>query len=158
MPRSPPKVIPFTYPQQKNVYVGENVTFQCLEIFSGTLPNVRWYHFTHKLNYTKLPILPKIIQSQNLRNQKLFNARLISPNLYTMFTLNLSNHRADSYVYDNTNPSGLRLDLINVNMNDTGAYTCFVSNNEGIDYATFYLKVHENEKKKVEAKTSLEPQ
>lgn len=76
-----------------------------------------------------------------------------------MFTLNLSNHRADSYVYDNTNPSGLRLDLINVNMNDTGAYTCFVSNNEGIDYATFYLKVHENEKKtNFEAKASLQPQ
>ena len=39
----PPKVIPYTRPQNRHARIGDNVTFDCLEILSGTIPDVRWF-------------------------------------------------------------------------------------------------------------------
>ena len=81
------------------------------------------------------------IQNENLP----YRLRYISAKNYVSFKLESRNKPRNEYLFDDTDPSGLRLNLDNVTMNDTGVYSCYVSNFEGSDYALFYLTVQSKE-------------
>lgn len=140
----PPKVIPYTRPQTLRAQSGSNVSFDCLEIISATIPDVRWFHlYTEDGNKRVLPKLPSYINWNDMNNREHeFIAEYISARQYTSFQVKATHTRpGNNFVYDDTDPSGLRLNLVNVTTKDTGAYTCYVSNLEGSDYTTFYLVV-----------------
>ena len=140
----PPKVIRFTRPQIQRVKAGENVTFDCLEIISVTLPDVRWFHLYNKKDHSILPDIPKNIDWDRInRKHYPFDSEYIPVYKYETFRLKSSHHKPrNDFIVDNTDPSGLRLTLYNVSTVDTGYYACFVSNFEGSDYATFSLIVN----------------
>ena len=139
----PPKVIPYTRPQNRHARIGDNVTFDCLEILSGTIPDVRWFHVFNEGDQSILPDIPKHMDWNNINNRiHSFEYKYIPANMYTTFKLKSSNHTPrNDFLLDDTDPFGLRLTLYNVKKNDTGTYTCYVSNYEGNDYSTFSLIV-----------------
>lgn len=142
----PPKVVPFTRPQLQYANVGDNVTFDCLEIISATLPHVQWFHILNKNNPNMLPQIPESLTEKTFKNSPLIYGKHISPNHYSLFRVNMTSHRSNNkYIYDNANPTGIRLNIESVSVSDTGAYTCFISNTEGKDYAVFYLVVNDSQ-------------
>ncbi|XP_065671591.1 fibroblast growth factor receptor-like 1 isoform X1 [Hydra vulgaris] len=139
----PPKVIPFTKPQFQIAKVGENVTFECLEILSGTIPDVRWFHLFNKEDRLKLPVIPEDFRWNDVNQKEMpFESNYVSADHYSVFKLKTAYHKPmNMYVHDDTDPYGLRLTITNVTTMDTGVYTCFVSNFEGSDYSFFFLQV-----------------
>lgn len=146
----PPKVIPFSRPRELIVPAGSNVSFECLEIISGTLPDVRWFQlYSDHDNQRILPTkIPDFINWNDINNPEYdFNFNYISPRKYSTFFVKPSHVQPKNpYLYDDTSPSGLRLNLVNVTTNDTGVYACYVSNLDGSDYALFYLRVDDTQK------------
>lgn len=145
----PPKVIPYTRPQIINAAVGQNVTLECLELISGTLPHVQWFHLYNNNNNNgeALPDIPSDINWLDINNPEYkFVSHYITAEKYESFKIKDLHAKVKSdYVYDNTDPYGLRLNLLHVEKKDTGAYACFVSNSEGSDYTLFYLVVQDKE-------------
>ena len=142
----PPKVIPYTRPQIINATVGQNVSMDCLEIISGTLPHVQWFHLSNPTDSSLLPAIPKNMNWLDINNPKNgFKSEYISAQKYESFKIkDLHPKTKNEYVYDNTDPYGLRLNLRHVRKEDTGVYVCYVSNSEGSDYTQFYLIVNDN--------------
>jgi len=143
----PPKVIPYTRPQIINAVVGQNVTMDSLEIISGTLPHVQWFHLSNADDNSVLPRIPRDINWLDITNpQHKFVSRYISAQKYRSFKVkDLHSKAKNEYVYDNTDPYGLRLNLDRVTREDTGVYVCYVSNSEGSDYTQFYLIVNDGD-------------
>ncbi|XP_057309057.1 contactin-4-like [Hydractinia symbiolongicarpus] len=137
----PPKVIPYTRPQIQHASVGENVTLDCLEIISVTIPDVRWFHLYNTQDRSVLPDIPEYMNWDSLDND-IYKSEYIDATQYSSFKIrSLNNKPKNEYLFDDTDPSGLRLNLRNVSTADTGAYSCYVSNFEGSDFATFFLIV-----------------
>ncbi|XP_066918796.1 fibroblast growth factor receptor-like 1 [Clytia hemisphaerica] len=142
----PPKVIPYTRPQIINTTVGQNVSMDCLEIISGTLPHVQWFHLSNPTDNSLLPTIPKNMNWLDINNPKNgFKSKYIPARKYESFKIkDLHPKTKNEYVYDNTDPYGLRLNLNRVRKEDTGVYVCYVSNSEGSDYTQFYLIVNDD--------------
>lgn len=126
------------------VKAGSNVSFDCLEIISATIPDVRWFHLYEEVNNKRvIPKIPEYINWNDINSpEHPFTAKYISAEHYMPFQVRWTHRKPENeYVYDDTDPSGLRLNLVNVTTKDTGAYTCYVSNLEGSDYEVYYLIV-----------------
>ena len=143
----PPKVIPYTRPQIINVTAGQNVSIDALEIISGTLPHVQWFHLSNSNDPSKLPTIPKGTNWMDMHSSRRndFVSKYITAGKYESFKIKDLHHTKpkNEFVYDNTDPYGLRLNLSGVRGHDTGIYVCYVSNSEGSDYTQFYLIVNE---------------
>ena len=144
----PPKVIPYTRPQIINVTAGQNVSIDSLEIISGTLPHVQWFHLSNSNDRFQLPYIPQDINWMDINNpQNEFVSEYIGADKYESFKIKdlLHTKEKNEFVYDNTDPYGLRLNLARVSRRDTGVYVCYVSNSEGSDYTQFYLIVNDSD-------------
>ena len=72
--------------------------------------------------------------------------KLIDPKHYETFSVESSDDtdspfHENPWIYDQTKPYGLRLNLDNVQVKDSGMYSCSASNNEGTDLSKLYLSV-----------------
>ncbi len=122
---------------------GQDVALDCLELTSSTLPYVAWHAW-------KEPVEKSVALSSIFRENKIKQAkklyRHIAPKYYSSFRVD-SSYRSGEYVnnpwvYDETKPYGLRLNLKNVTLADSGMYTCAASNYEGNDLAKLFLRVY----------------
>ena len=95
--------------------VGDNVTFTCIVLVSGTLPDYRWLKWNKSVNS-----IPKTY------NEILNGSyRLVDP--YSYKTVRVKNNY------------GVELNIVNVIEDDFGLYTCLVSNHIGDDFSSAFL-------------------
>lgn len=113
-PRSAP-ILQTNLPKNKTVQVGDNVTFTCIVLVSGTLPDFRWLKWNKSV--TSMPKTYKDILNGSYR--------LIDPYYYETVQVK-SNF-------------GVEVTIVNVTEDDFGLYTCFVSNHIGRDFRSTYL-------------------
>ena len=113
-PRSAP-ILQTGLPKNKTVQVGDNATFTCIVLVSGTLPDFRWLKWNKSVNS-----IPKTY------NEILNGSyRLIDPYYYKIVQVK-SNY-------------GVEVNIVNVTEEDFGLYTCFVSNHIGNDFSSAFL-------------------
>ena len=119
--------------ENKTAPVGTNTTLPCYELISGTIPDFRWLKWKHYVNYSILNDLPKDSKDMGeyLQVLKAENYKQVSKPAGSN----------DRVLY------GVELVLNNVTVNDSGWYTCLVSNHIGSDYASMYLSVGESTSK-----------
>ncbi|PFX31054.1 Myosin light chain kinase, smooth muscle [Stylophora pistillata] len=113
-PRSAP-ILQTDLPKNKTVQVGDNVTFTCIVLVSGTLPDFRWLKWNKSV--TSMPKTYKDILNGSYR--------LIDPYYYKTVQVK-SNY-------------GVEVTIVNVTEDDFGLYTCSVSNHIGRDFRSAYL-------------------
>eukprot|EP00794_Sanderia_malayensis_P014405 gene14405-15905_t len=126
--------------------VGQDVSLNCIESRSSTLPYVAWHAWDMPVD--KEVALATIFNNNNnspiKQAKKLY--RHIDPKFYSSFIVEPNYDNKDRvyspWVYDETVPYGLRLNLKNVTMSDAGMYTCSASNYEGNDLAKLFLIVY----------------
>ena len=113
------------FPVNKTARIGENITFQCIELFSPILTDYRWLHWK-KLppNY---PDLGFDSDSQSLNSSYY---EVINPRHYEAFEVQISEGKY-----------GGRVLLTNITKEDEGMYTCLISNHVGRDSKSAFLKV-----------------
>lgn len=113
------------FPVNKTARVGENVTFQCIELFSPMLTDYRWLHWK-KLppDYTDL----KLDKKDGPSNSSYYT--VINPKHYVSFTFK---KKEGKY--------GGRVRLYNVTKEDEGLYTCLISNHIGKKWRSAFLKI-----------------
>ena len=136
-----------TYKQEPYVKakVGEDVSLECLELTSSTLPYVAWHAW--RIPVEKGVALTTLFKIRDARKQVKKLYRHIDPIYYTTFAVDNSYNNRDAYnnnpwIFDETKPYGLRLSLRNVTVADSGMYTCSAQNYEGNDLAKLFLKVY----------------
>ena len=113
------------FPVNKTARIGDNVTFQCIELFSPLLTDYRWLH------WNKLP--PNYPDLGFGDDSPSFNSsyyKLINPKHYQSFPVAKSEGKY-----------GGRVLLTNVTKKDEGMYTCLVSNHIGKDWKSAFLRV-----------------
>lgn len=113
-PRSAP-ILQTGLPKNKTVQVGDNVTFTCIVLVSGTLPDFRWLKWNKSVN--SIPKTYNVILNGSYR--------LIDPFYYKTV-------QVKSYY-------GVEVNIVNVTEEDFGLYTCFVSNHIGNDFRSAFL-------------------
>ena len=113
-PRSAP-ILQTDLPKNKTVQVGDNVTFTCIVLVSGTLPDFRWLKWNKSV--TSMPKTYKDILNGSFR--------LIDPYYYETVTVRKN--------------YGVEVTIVNVTEDDFGLYTCSVSNHIGRDFRSAYL-------------------
>ena len=99
----PPKVIPYTRPQIINVTAGQNVSIDSLEIISGTLPHVQWFHLSNSNDRSQLPYIPQDINWMDINNpQNEFVSEYIGADKYESFKIKdlLHTKEKNEFVYD----------------------------------------------------------
>ena len=95
--------------------VGDNVTFTCIVLVSGTLPDFRWLKWNKSVSS-----IPKTY------NEILNGSyRLVDPYYYKTVQVK-SNY-------------GVEVNIVNVTEDDFGLCTCFVSNHIGNDFSSTFL-------------------
>ena len=119
--------------ENKTAPVGTNTTLPCYELISGTIPDFRWLKWKHYVNYSILNDLPK--ESKDMGEY----LQVLKAENYKQVSKPAGNN--DRVLY------GVELVLNNVTVNDSGWYTCLVSNHIGSDYASMYLSVGESTSK-----------
>ena len=107
-----------SYPRNATSTRGKNVSFECIELVSGPLPDYRWY---------KWHSIPAAFPKLDFQNTSQFT--IIDPIHYS--TIQVKAGQRHRY--------GGRLTLKNVTEEDAGLYTCVVSNHIGMDYASAFL-------------------
>ncbi|CAB3994735.1 fibroblast growth factor receptor 2-like isoform X1 [Paramuricea clavata] len=118
-------VLSAQYPLNKTARIGENVTFQCIELFSPILTDYRWLH------WKKLPPgYPDLVFDDNSPWVNSSYYTMINPRYYRSFEV----HKKDGKY-------GGRVLLNNVTKEDEGMYTCLISNHLGKGWRSAFLRV-----------------
>lgn len=112
--RSAP-ILQTDHPKNKTAQVGDNVTFTCIVLVSGTLPDYRWLKWNKSI--TSMPKAYKDMLNGSYR--------LINPYYYETIKVK--------------SKYGVEVTIVNVTEDDFGLYTCFVSNHIGWDFRSAYL-------------------
>ena len=119
-PRSKP-ILQNGLPRNATAKVGDNATMECNVLVSGTLPDFRWLKWD------------KSITSQPKMNNETLNGnglyKLIDPHYYKFIQVG-ERH-------------GVQLNINNVDDDDFGLYTCYVSNYIGFAYSSALLMKYE---------------
>jgi len=138
----PPKVTTYKNENYIKAKVGEDVSLECLESTSTTLPFVSWFKWSSPVE--KRYALNSIFMGKRKARKRVKKEYYhISPKYYKTFTVKgYSPFRKSRWVFDNTRPYGLRLNIPNVTLADSGMYTCVASNFEGSDLAKLLLQVY----------------
>ena len=119
-------VLSTSHPVNKTARVGENVTFQCIELVSPALTDYRWLHW-NKLpsHYPDLRLNDKDAPSVNSSNYTILSAK----------------HYRPFAVKSEQGKYGGRVLLTNVTKEDEGLYTCLISNHFGKEWRSAFLRV-----------------
>ena len=107
------------FPTNQTARIGENVTFQCVEIASSFLPEYRWLH------WKKLPSLDE--RNTSMDNSSYY--KRIDTQYYESF------HQKDKEI------RGGRVWIYNVTKDDEGMYTCQIGNTIGKSSRSAFLRV-----------------
>ena len=146
----PPRVVTAKREPYIKAKAGQDVSLECLELTSATLPYVSWHKWAVPVDkQVALAALSSIFsgkQTSKRHFKKLY--RHIDPKFYTTFPVQEkdTNHKfydSNPWIFDNTRPYGLKLTVKNVSAADSGMYTCAASNHDGHDLAKLYLQVYE---------------
>ncbi|CAB3977038.1 fibroblast growth factor receptor 4-like, partial [Paramuricea clavata] len=117
------------YPLNKTARIGDNVTFQCIELFSPILTDYRWLH------WKKLPpSYPDLEFDDNSPSMNSSYYTMINPRYYQPFQ-----------VHKEEGKYGGRVLLYNVTKEDEGMYTCLISNHLGLSWRSAFLRVFSSE-------------
>lgn len=114
-------------------FIGETATLQCYEVISGTIPDFRW--LKEKQNFSKsfLNFLTKKPEDVNKY------VEILRAELYKQVSKKTQSDAGVIY--------GVELVLPNLTRNDSGWYTCLVTNHVGSDFLSMYLNVIEGKGK-----------
>ncbi|XP_028414936.1 fibroblast growth factor receptor 2-like [Dendronephthya gigantea] len=112
------------FPVNKTVRVGDNVTFQCIELFSPMLTDYRWLH------WKKLPPSYPELDLAKIPSTNSSYYTLINPRHYKAFDVEKNNGKYGGRVYIN-----------NVTKDDEGMYTCLITNHVGQGSRNAFLRV-----------------
>ncbi|XP_028416300.1 fibroblast growth factor receptor 3-like [Dendronephthya gigantea] len=116
------------FPVNKTVRIGDNVTFQCIELFSPMLTDYRWLHWKK---------LPPSYPELNL-------AEIPSANS-SYYTLINHRHYKAFDVEEKDGKYGGRVHINNVTKKDEGMYTCLITNSVGQGSRNAFLRVVDSE-------------
>ncbi|XP_068734988.1 fibroblast growth factor receptor-like 1 [Montipora capricornis] len=119
-PRSKP-ILQNGLPRNAIAKVGDNATMECIVLVSGTLPDFRWLKWDKSITSQ-----PKM-NNETLKCNGLY--KLIDPHYYKFIQV------GESY--------GVQLNINNVDDDDFGLYTCYVSNHIGFAYSSALLMKYE---------------
>ena len=112
--------------------VGSNTTIDCYELITGTIPDFRFIKWKVKPD---MSLLNEMISDSSFEKKYV---ELLDPGGYESISKKTSRINEQNLLY------GVQLRLQNVSVNDSGYYTCLVSNHIGSDYVTMYLDVRKN--------------
>ena len=113
-------------------FVDETATVPCYEIlFGGAIPDFVWLKWKRNINDS---VLDFFIKNRDVVDEYL---EVIRPDLYKQVSRYQSRTSLKSKF-------GVELVLQNLTINDSGWYTCLVSNHIGSDFSSMYLNVIEN--------------
>ena len=118
-------VLSAQFPVNKTARIGDNVTFQCIELFSPLLTDYIWLHWNRlPPNYPDLGFGddPPLLNSTYYKG--------INPRHLQAFRVQKPEKRY-----------GGRVLLTNVTKEDEGMYTCVVSNHVGKGWRSAFLRV-----------------
>ena len=125
--------------KNRTAYIGQNISIACYELISGTLPDFRWLKWKIKPNVT---ILNKYIDQERVGVDNVLG--LLRADQYHQIV-----KQTDRREESEKRLFGVELLLTNLTRQDTGWYTCLVSNHIGSDYITMYLDVKDKRGKNV---------
>lgn len=116
------------FPRNTSVELGQNASMTCIVLISGTLPDFRW------LRWNTIPsTFPDSLDFEN------GSYTLVNPRQYQTV------HVGGKY--------GVKVNIWNVQPNDLGLYTCYVSNHLGSDYMSAFLTEEKDRRKESEVTT-----
>ena len=115
------------FPVNKTARVGDNVTFQCIELFSPMLTDYYWLH------WRKLPPSYPVLKLDKIPSANSLYYTLINPRRYKQFDVEKNNKKYGGRVY-----------LNNVTKEDEGMYTCLIVNHVGKGWRSAFLRVIES--------------
>ena len=118
-------VLSTQFPANKTARIGDNVTFQCIELFSPILTHYRWVHWNRLP-----PNYPDLGSGDDLQSSNSTYYTVISPRHYRSFP-----------VQKGEGKYGGRVLLTNVTKEDEGMYTCLISNFFGKSWRSSFLRV-----------------
>ena len=118
-------------------YIGENTTIPCYELISGTIPGTvlefQWLKWKSTPNFK---IVDRLIENnQEFGNMNKSMIEFVQADKSRQIVKETRRVNTRSLIY------GVELVLTNLTKNDSGFYTCLVSNLIGSDYANMYLDV-----------------
>ena len=123
--RDPLPVLSPQFPVNKTAQIGDNVTFQCIKLFSSILTDHRWLH------WKKLPL-----------NYPDLGLRDDSPSLNSSYYSLVSQQYYQSFPVESAELSyGIRVLLTNVTKKDEGMYTCLISSQFDKKWRSAFLRV-----------------
>ena len=114
-------------------FVGETTALQCYELKSATLPDFRWLKGKQNFSKSFLDFLVKKVED----NHKY--VEVLRAELHNQVSKNVQSNAGLIY--------GIELVLQNLTKNDSGWYTCSVSNHFESDFLSMYLNVVERKGK-----------
>lgn len=114
-------------------FIGETATLQCYEVISGTMPDFRWLKGKQNFSKSFLNFLTK--KPEDVHKY----VEILRAELYKQVS---KKTRSDAGVI-----YGVELVLPNLTRNDSGWYTCLVTNHVGSDFLSMYLNVIEGKGK-----------
>ena len=118
-------VLSALFPVNKTTRIGDNVTFQCVELYSPTLNDYRWLHWKRLP-----PSYPDLGFGDDSPSLNSSYYELLSPRQYKPLPV-----QKEKGMY------GGRVLLTNVTKEDEGMYTCLISNHVGKGWKSAFLKV-----------------
>ncbi|XP_028416303.1 fibroblast growth factor receptor 3-like [Dendronephthya gigantea] len=121
-------VLSSRFPVNKTARVGDNVTFQCIELFGPMLTDYRWLH------WKKLPPSYPELKFDGIPTANSSYYTLINHRHYKAFEVDKKDGKYGGKVY-----------LNNVTKEDEGMYTCVISNHVGQGIRSAFLRVNGTE-------------
>ena len=123
-------VLSAQFPVNKTARIGDNVTFQCIELFSPILTDYKWLHWNRLP-----PSYPDLGFGDDPSSYNATYYTVINPVHYNSFSL-----------WKSEGKYGGRVLLTNVTKEDEGMYTCLISNHVGKGWKSAFLNVLNEEK------------